>query len=161
MLVQPALTTHLLCRPVSIADSMGSARRIASLVRGNQGVIRSPPFSFWACNPQLGRSASARAGSANTAIQPVLSSSSSTSSSMPRRRAGARVAIVRHGAAAPAIELIGKIQRSQHGHAQRVHCAAVRSHCAHLAVHQLSQLADVAVPGRRGDRSGRRSPPLT
>src|SRR5580692_10659847 len=43
MLVQPVLTTHLLCRPVSIADTMGPREKLQGLVRDRRGVLR-----FWA-----------------------------------------------------------------------------------------------------------------
>jgi len=33
-LVQPVLTTHLLCRPVSIADSMGPGQELQVLCKG-------------------------------------------------------------------------------------------------------------------------------
>jgi hypothetical protein len=40
MLVQPALITHLLCRPVSIADSMCPRKKLQVLVRCMRGVLR-------------------------------------------------------------------------------------------------------------------------
>jgi hypothetical protein len=40
-LVQPVLTTHLLCRPVSIADSMGPREKLQGLVRDGRDVLRS------------------------------------------------------------------------------------------------------------------------
>jgi hypothetical protein len=46
-LVQPVLTTHLLCRPVSIADTMGPREKLQGLVRGGRGVLRFWAFFAW------------------------------------------------------------------------------------------------------------------
>jgi hypothetical protein len=47
MLVQPALITHLLCRPVSIADTMCPRKKLQVLVRHMRGVLRfSAPIVF-------------------------------------------------------------------------------------------------------------------
>src|SRR5665213_3412914 len=46
MLVQPALIAHLLCRPVSIADSTGYCQLITSLVQGWRIVLRFRAAAF-------------------------------------------------------------------------------------------------------------------
>src|ERR1035438_9628834 len=46
MLVQPALIAHLLCRPVSIADSTGYCQLITSLVQGWRIVLRFRAAGF-------------------------------------------------------------------------------------------------------------------
>jgi hypothetical protein len=40
-------------------------------------------------------------------------------------------------------KLIGKIQSSEHGHAEGVDCAALRGYSAHFCVHARSQLPDM------------------
>jgi hypothetical protein len=50
MLVQPALITHLLCRPVSIADSMCPRKKLQVLGRGMRGVLRFNALIAFAAN---------------------------------------------------------------------------------------------------------------
>src|ERR1017187_3071503 len=106
MLVQPALTTHLLCRPVSIADSTGPRRELQVLCeKGALCYVLIPAFGNRApetesvsplnsrlrepCPPQaqacdcLPRPPAQYRG----VYAPVFHSSSSTSSSSPRRLA--------------------------------------------------------------------------
>ena len=50
MLVHPALTTHLLCRPVSIADSMGPGHELQVLCEaGEMCYVLRPPLLGLAC----------------------------------------------------------------------------------------------------------------
>jgi hypothetical protein len=53
MLVQPALITHLLCRPVSIADSMCPRKKLQVLVRCMAGVLRFSAQIAFAANEKV------------------------------------------------------------------------------------------------------------
>jgi hypothetical protein len=53
-LVQPALITHLLCRPVSIADSMCPRKKLQVLVRHMRGVLRFSAQIAFAANQKHG-----------------------------------------------------------------------------------------------------------
>jgi hypothetical protein len=60
----------------------------------------------------------------------------------PAQAGRARMAQPRIGAAGLR-QLVGQIQRGQHGHAQRVHGAALRGHGAHLRVHRSASSRNV------------------
>ena len=141
MLVQPALIAHLLCRPVSIADSRWLREKL-QVLRAIGGVcyVLGPPLSGIARPKRRG------------AYDPVLRSSSSTSSSSPRRLA-ARVRP--NCASAPPANAVACDSSSARFSAASTATRSestvrpLRGHGAHPRVHHLRQAANVLdiVPG--------------